>query len=110
MKYKTIALGTIISIMLIQSVLLTTTFQYIESVKAVSRADQGLTSSDLGKKEQEQPQPQTQTQTAPEQQPPLAHIQRAQINRAPIATSGDNNVYVTWWSNKMGNDGVVQSF
>jgi hypothetical protein len=23
-------------------------------------------------------------------------------NRAPIATSGDNNVYVTWWSNKSG--------
>jgi hypothetical protein len=23
-------------------------------------------------------------------------------NRAPIATSGDKNVYVTWWSNKTG--------
>jgi hypothetical protein len=23
-------------------------------------------------------------------------------NRAPVATSGDNNVYVTWWSNKSG--------
>jgi hypothetical protein len=26
---------------------------------------------------------------------------------APIATSGDNNVYVTWWSNKTGNDEVM---
>jgi hypothetical protein len=103
MKYKTIAVfTTIISIMLIQSVLLTTTFQDIQSAKAVSRADQGLTSSDLGKKEQEQPQPHTQTQTAPERQPPVAHTQRA-----PIATSGDNNVYVAWWSNKTGNDEVM---
>jgi hypothetical protein len=105
MKYKTIAVfGTIIiSIMLIQSVLLlTTTFQYLESVKTVSRTDQPLTSSDLGKKQQEQPQLQTLAQRTPEQQPPLAHTQRAQINRAPIATSGDKNVYVTWWSNKSG--------
>ena len=27
--------------------------------------------------------------------------------QAPIATSGDNNVYVTWWSNKTGNDEVM---
>src|SRR5919202_6859432 len=27
--------------------------------------------------------------------------------RAPIATSSDNNVYVTWWSNKTGNDEVM---
>ena len=27
--------------------------------------------------------------------------------RAPIATSSDNNVYVTWWSNKSGNDEVM---
>jgi hypothetical protein len=27
--------------------------------------------------------------------------------KAPIATSGDNNVYVTWWSNKTGNDEVM---
>lgn len=27
--------------------------------------------------------------------------------QAPIATSGDNNVYVTWWSNKTGNDEVL---
>jgi|SRR5690242_18007725 hypothetical protein len=26
---------------------------------------------------------------------------------APIATSGDNNVYVSWWSNKTGNDEVM---
>jgi hypothetical protein len=26
---------------------------------------------------------------------------------APIATSGDNNVYITWWSNKTGNDEVM---
>ena len=26
---------------------------------------------------------------------------------APIATSGDKNVYVTWWSNKTGNDEVM---
>jgi hypothetical protein len=24
--------------------------------------------------------------------------------KAPIATSGNNNVYITWWSNKTGND------
>jgi hypothetical protein len=28
-------------------------------------------------------------------------------SKAPIATSGDNNVYVTWWSNKTGNDEVM---
>jgi hypothetical protein len=27
--------------------------------------------------------------------------------KAPIATSGDNNVYVSWWSNKTGNDEVM---
>jgi hypothetical protein len=27
--------------------------------------------------------------------------------KAPIATSGDNNVYVTWWTNKSGNDKVM---
>ena len=27
--------------------------------------------------------------------------------QAPMATSGDNNVYVTWWSNKTGNDEVM---
>jgi hypothetical protein len=102
MKYKTIAVfSTIISIMLIQLVLpLITTFQHIESVKALSRADQRLTSH-------EQPRPQTQTQRAAEQQPPLAHTQRAQINRAPIAISGDNKAYVTWWSNQTGNDEVM---
>jgi hypothetical protein len=26
---------------------------------------------------------------------------------APIAISGDNNVYVTWWTNKTGNDEVM---
>jgi hypothetical protein len=26
---------------------------------------------------------------------------------APIATSGDNNVYIVWWSNKTGNDEVM---
>ena len=28
-------------------------------------------------------------------------------SKAPIATSGDNNVYVAWWSNKTGNDEVM---
>ncbi len=28
-------------------------------------------------------------------------------NAAPIATSGDNKVYVAWWSNKTGNDEVM---
>jgi hypothetical protein len=27
--------------------------------------------------------------------------------KAPIATSGDNKVYITWWSNKTGNDEVM---
>ena len=27
--------------------------------------------------------------------------------KAPIATSGDKNVYVNWWSNKTGNDEVM---
>jgi hypothetical protein len=27
--------------------------------------------------------------------------------RAPMATSGDKNVYVAWWSNKTGNDEVM---
>ncbi|HJT49478.1 MAG TPA: hypothetical protein VJ729_14935 [Nitrososphaeraceae archaeon] len=27
--------------------------------------------------------------------------------KAPIATSGDKNVYVSWWSNKTGNDEVM---
>ena len=26
----------------------------------------------------------------------------ARDQKAPIAVSGDNNVYVTWWSNKSG--------
>jgi hypothetical protein len=26
---------------------------------------------------------------------------------APIATSGNNNVYIAWWSNKTGNDEVI---
>jgi hypothetical protein len=29
------------------------------------------------------------------------------FSKAPIATSGDKNVYVTWWSNKTGNDEVM---
>jgi hypothetical protein len=28
-------------------------------------------------------------------------------SKAPVATSGDSNVYVTWWSNKTGNDEVM---
>jgi hypothetical protein len=28
-------------------------------------------------------------------------------DKAPIATAGDNNVYVAWWSNKTGNDEVM---
>lgn len=28
-------------------------------------------------------------------------------DKAPIATSGDNKVYITWWSNKTGNDEVM---
>jgi hypothetical protein len=32
---------------------------------------------------------------------------RSTRNNAPIATSGDNNIYVTWWSNKTGNDEVM---
>jgi hypothetical protein len=27
--------------------------------------------------------------------------------KASIATSGDNNIYITWWSNKTGNDEVM---
>jgi hypothetical protein len=27
--------------------------------------------------------------------------------KASIATSGDNNVYITWWANKTGNDEVM---
>jgi hypothetical protein len=27
--------------------------------------------------------------------------------KAPIATSGDNSVYIAWWSNKTGNDEVM---
>ncbi|MFL6433596.1 MAG: hypothetical protein ACJ71O_07685, partial [Nitrososphaeraceae archaeon] len=30
-----------------------------------------------------------------------------QSRKAPIATSGDNNVYIAWWSNKTGNDEVM---
>jgi hypothetical protein len=30
-----------------------------------------------------------------------------QRKAAPIATSGDNNVYIAWWSNKTGNDEVM---
>jgi hypothetical protein len=26
---------------------------------------------------------------------------------APIATSGDNNIYIAWWNNKTGNDEVM---
>jgi hypothetical protein len=28
-------------------------------------------------------------------------------SRAPMATSGYNNVYIVWWSNKTGNDEVM---
>ena len=31
----------------------------------------------------------------------------AGLRKAPIATSGDNNVYIVWWSNKTGNDEVM---
>jgi hypothetical protein len=31
----------------------------------------------------------------------------AGLRKAPIATSGDNNVYIAWWSNKTGNDEVM---
>jgi hypothetical protein len=40
----------------------------------------------------------------------LTSFQRASAQvafLAPIATSGDKNVYVTWWSNKTGNDEVM---
>jgi hypothetical protein len=30
-----------------------------------------------------------------------------QRKAAPIATSGDNNVYITWWNNKTGNNEVM---
>jgi hypothetical protein len=30
-----------------------------------------------------------------------------QRKAAPIATSGDNNVYIAWWNNKTGNDEVM---
>ena len=29
------------------------------------------------------------------------------FRKAPIATSGDNNVYVVWWTNKSGNNEVM---
>ena len=28
-------------------------------------------------------------------------------NAAPMATSGDNNIYIAWWTNKTGNDEVM---
>jgi hypothetical protein len=31
----------------------------------------------------------------------------AGLRKAPIATSGDNNVYIAWWSNKTGDDEVM---
>jgi len=31
----------------------------------------------------------------------------AGLRKAPIATSGDNNVYIAWWSNKTGNGEVM---
>ena len=31
----------------------------------------------------------------------------AGLRKAPIATSGDNNVYIAWWSNNTGNDEVM---
>jgi hypothetical protein len=31
----------------------------------------------------------------------------ARSQAAPMATSGDNNVYTAWWSNKTGNDEVM---
>jgi hypothetical protein len=34
-------------------------------------------------------------------------IQARTLSRAPIATSGDNNVYMAWWTNKTGNDEVM---
>ena len=37
-------------------------------------------------------------------------VQAAMIGRniaAPMATSGDNNVYVVWWTNKTGNNEVM---
>ena len=32
---------------------------------------------------------------------------RCPCPKAPIATSGDKNVYIAWWSNKTGNDEVM---
>jgi hypothetical protein len=31
----------------------------------------------------------------------------ARLQAAPIATSGDNSVYIAWWTNKTGNDEVM---
>jgi hypothetical protein len=32
---------------------------------------------------------------------------RCPCPKAPISTSGDNNIYVAWWTNKTGNDEVM---
>ena len=37
----------------------------------------------------------------------VIEIHPIRSEKAPIATSGDNNVYVAWWSNKTGNDEVM---
>src|SRR5919197_1041819 len=36
-----------------------------------------------------------------------SHTTGINIVQAPIVTSGDNNVYVTWWTNKTGNNEVM---
>jgi hypothetical protein len=42
-----------------------------------------------------------------QQKAQAATIGVGHLRGAPMATSGDNNVYVAWWSNKTGNDEVM---
>jgi hypothetical protein len=41
------------------------------------------------------------------QNPVSADISPIRKQAASVATSGDNNVYITWWSNKTGSDEVM---
>ena len=42
-----------------------------------------------------------------QQKAQAATIGVGHLRKAPMATSGDNNVYVAWWTNKSGNDEVM---
>ena len=73
-KLRALIAAVIISTAAVTTTAISTSFQRVEAAKCILGCDVWVISNDALKTPQ----------------------------RAPIATSGDKNVYVTWWSNKSG--------